>query len=297
MTRVSIFLTIFFALSARALEIHHDYGTESFERVPEKVVTLDWTLTETVISLGIQPQGIADVSGYRTWVSQPKLGPNVIDVGKRREPNIGRIAELQPDVILISGYMNPFYQELKKIAPVLVYSVYNTDKQPLLSAMSITRSLGYLFGKQSNAENVIQQTEDHLKENADKIKMKNIQTKPLLFVRLMNEGTLRIHSQGSLVQSVIDKMNLKNDWHEETNIWGFTTTGVEKIANHQQANVLIFGPLMDDERELLSKSPLWQEMRFTQTNSVYELPVIWSFGSLISAQRLSDSITEQLIGR
>ena len=297
MRRVSIFLTIFLALSARALEIQHDYGTEPFERVPEKVITLDWTLTETVISLGIQPQGIADVSGYRTWVSQPKLGPNVIDVGKRREPNIGRIAELQPDVILISGYMTPFYQELKKIAPVLVYSVYNTDKEPLLSAMSITRSLGSLFGKQSNAENVIQQTEGHLKENADKIKMKNIQTKPLLFVRLMNEGTLRIHSQGSLVQSVIDKMNLKNDWHEETNIWGFTTTSVEKIANHQQANVLIFGPLMDDERELLSKSPLWQEMRFTQTNSVYELPVIWSFGSLISAQRLSDSITEQLIGR
>ncbi|WP_341663012.1 iron-siderophore ABC transporter substrate-binding protein [Vibrio sp.] len=297
MTRVSIFLTIFFALSVRALEIHHDYGTESFERIPEKVITLDWTLAETLISLGIQPQGIADVSGYNTWVSQPKLGPNIVDVGKRREPNIVRIAELKPDVILISGYMASSYHELTKIAPVLVYSVYNTEKEPLLSAMSITRSLGSLFGKQSNAEKIIQQTEEHLKENADKIKMKNIQVKPLLFVRLMNEGTLRIHSQGSLVQAVIDKMNLKNDWHEETNIWGFTTTGVEKIANHQQANVLIFGPLMDDERELLSKSPLWQEMRFTQTNSVYELPVIWSFGSLISAQRLSDSITELLISR
>lgn len=89
-------------------------------------------------------------------------------------------------------------------------------------------------------------------------------------------------------------MGLKNDWQEQTNLWGFSTTGTERLAEHQQANVMIFGPLTEEERKQLTQSPLWQAMAFTRTDSVYELPTIWTFGGLIAAQRFSDNITELL---
>lgn len=201
---------------------------------------------------------------------------------------------MKPDVILISQHMAPAYKQLQQIAPVLVYTIYSDKKAPMVAATDITRSLGKLFNKEQQAERVIEQTATRLKANADKVKAAKPNLKPLMFIRFINDKTLRVHSEGSLAQATIAQMGLENDWHEPTNMWGFSTAGTEKLAEHQKANMMILGPLKEDERQKLTQSPLWQAMEFTRTNSVYELPAIWTFGGLIAAQRFSDHITEQL---
>lgn len=297
MKRIILALTALLTFHVNAIEIEHEMGVASFEQRPEKVVALDWALTETVLSLGIAPQGIADVKGYNTWVVEPALSPNVIDVGSRREPNLELLTEIKPDVILISKHMAPAYEQLQNIAPVVVFSVFGESKQPIESAKSITLALGKLLNKEAQAQQVIAQTEQRLQQNGDKVRAANKTDKPLLFARFLNEKTLRIHSDGSLAQATIQGMGLKNDWNEETNVWGFTTAGTEKLAEHQKANVMLFGPLKASEREQLDSNALWQAMEFTRTNSVYELPAIWTFGGLIAAQRFSDHITQQLIAQ
>ncbi|WP_454442337.1 ABC transporter substrate-binding protein [Vibrio bathopelagicus] len=280
--------------SAHALEITHEMGTASFDTTPKKVVALDWALTETVLSLGVELEGIPDAKGYQQWVVKPELNSNVTDVGSRREPNLELLTELKPDVILISEHMAAAYHQLNKIAPVLVYSIYSKKKQPLESATNITLSLGKLFDKEQRAQQVIAETNKRLNENGEKVRAAGNSDKPLIFARFINDKTLRIHSQGSLAQATIRTMGLKNDWQEQTNLWGFSTTGTERLAEHQKANIMIFGPLQEEERKQLTQSPLWQAMEFTRTDSVYELPSIWTFGGLIAAQRFSDHITELL---
>lgn len=280
--------------SAHALEITHEMGTASFDTTPKKVVALDWALTEAVLSLGVELEGIADAKGYQQWVVKPELNSNVTDVGSRREPNLELLTELKPDVILISEHMAAAYHQLNKIAPVLVYSIYSKKKQPLESATNITLSLGKLFDKEQRAQQVIAETNKRLNENGEKVRAAGNSDKPLIFARFINDKTLRIHSQGSLAQATIRTMGLKNDWQEQTNLWGFSTTGTERLAEHQKANIMIFGPLQEEERKQLTQSPLWQAMEFTRTDSVYELPSIWTFGGLIAAQRFSDHITELL---
>lgn len=297
MKRLFFILMSLFSLQTYALDIKHEMGVASFETTPKKVVALDWALTETVLSLDVKLQGVADVKGYQQWVVEPALNQIVTDVGSRREPNIELLSELKPDVILISNHMAAAYQQLNKIAPVLVFTIYNEQKQPLQSAESITRSLGVLFDKQQRAEQVISETQQILQENGDRVKAQNSSAKSLLFARFINDKTLRIHSQGSLADATIKAMGLENDWQEPTNLWGFTTSGIEKLAEHQQSNVMIFGPLKPEERQALQTSPLWQAMAFTRTDSVYELPAIWTFGGLIAAQRFSHNITEKLIGQ
>ncbi|OLQ73103.1 peptide ABC transporter substrate-binding protein [Photobacterium proteolyticum] len=282
------------ACNTYALDITHEMGTTSFDTPPQKVVALDWALTETVLSLGVEMEGVADARGYRQWVVEPALASGVTDVGSRREPNLELLTELKPDVILISKHMAAAYNQLSKIAPVLVYSFYSEEKQPLESAKSVTVSLGKVFDKELRAQQLIEQTNKRLSDNGKKVRSNGNADKPLLFARFINDKTLRIHSQGSLAQATIDVMGLKNDWQEQTNLWGFSTAGTEKLAEHQKTNVMIFGPLKEEEREQLTQSPLWQAMEFTRTDSVYELPAIWTFGGLIAAQRFSDHITEQL---
>lgn len=280
--------------SPHALEITHEMGTASFKTTPQKVVALDWVLSETVLSLSVELEGIADAKGYQQWVVKPELNQGVTDVGSRREPNLELLTKLKPDVILISEHMAAAYHQLNKIAPVLVYSVYSQKKQPIESATAITLSLGKLFDQEQRAQQIITDTKQRLHDNGEKIQAAGNSDKPLIFARFINDKTLRVHSQGSLAQATIQAMGLKNDWQEPTNLWGFSTTGVVRLAEHQQTNVMLFGPLTENEKNQLTQSALWQAMEFTRTDSVYELPSIWTFGGLIAAQRFSDHITELL---
>ena len=280
--------------NTQATELIHEMGTTKFKTTPKKVVALDWALSETVLSLGVELDGIADAEGYNQWVVEPKLNPDAVNVGSRREPNLELLTKLQPDVILISKHMAAAYEPLKKIAPVVVFSLYSEQKQPLESAKSVTLSLGKLLGRETQAQEIILQTETRLSNNGDKIRAAGNADKPLLLTRFINDKTLRIHGEGALADATIRSMGLKNDWSGQTNLWGFSTSGIERVAEHQTANVMIFGPLTDAERQQLTGSPLWQAMAFTRTNSVYELPAIWTFGGLVAAQRFSDHITQQL---
>ncbi|MCE7577282.1 ABC transporter substrate-binding protein [Aliivibrio fischeri] len=291
---ISLIMLVLYAMPAQTAEIKHELGITEITRMPQKIVVLDWVLAETVLSLGVEPLGVADARGYRSWVMTPKLPSNVLDVGSRREPNLELLTELNPDVILISKHMSAMYEKLNTIAPTLVYTVYSTEKAPLIAAKDITIQLGRLLDKEHQALQLIDQTEKKLIENGDKIRYLQQQEKPLLFVRFINDKTVRIHSEGSLAQSTINVMGLTNAWHEPTNLWGFTTAGIEKLAQYQQANVLIFGPLKEEDKVKLTQSALWQAMAFTRSDSVYELPAIWTFGGLISAQRFSNHITQQL---
>ncbi|MUK62211.1 ABC transporter substrate-binding protein [Aliivibrio fischeri] len=289
---ISLMMLVMYAMPAQTAEIKHELGLTEITRAPQKIIALDWVLAETVLSLGGEPLGVADAKGYQAWVMTPELSSNVLDVGSRREPNLELITELNPDVILISQHMSAMYEKLNTIAPTLVYTVYSNKKTPLISAKDVTIQLGRLLNKEQHALQLIKQTENILAENGNKIRQH--QENPLLFIRFINEKTVRIHSEGSLAQSTINAMGLTNAWYEPTNLWGFTTAGIEKLAQYQQANVLIFGPLKEEEKVKLTQSALWQAMAFTRTNSVYELPAIWTFGGLISAQRFSNHITQQL---
>lgn len=289
------YIACLFSLNAFAKQVSHELGSASFEHTPVRVVTLDWALTETVLSLGVEPVGVADIKGYKSWVGEPEVGDKAIDVGSRREPNFESLLKLNPDVILISKQMSAAYPQLNAIAPTLAYSIYNSDKTPLISAISVTRDLGALLDKSIQAEQVIQETKNKLITNGQKVKKQSDNhTKSLLFVRFVDEKTVRIHSEGSLANDTIKQMGLTNSWQEPTNLWGFTTAGIEKVAEHQKTNLMIFGPLKESERKLLLDSPLWQVMEFTRNDSVFELPAIWTFGGLIASQRFSDQITNQL---
>ena len=289
------YIACFFSLAAFAKEVSHELGSASFEQTPVRVVTLDWALTETVLSLGVKPVGVADIKGYNSWVIEPEIGGTAIDIGSRREPNFESLLKLNPDVILISNQMSAAYPQLNSIAPTLAYSIYNSNKSPFDSAVSITRDLGDLLDKSTQADRIIRETKDKLVANGQKIKdQSGNSAQPLLFVGFVDEKTVRIHSDGSLANDTIEQMGLTNSWQEPTNLWGFTTAGIEKVAEHQKTNLMIFGPLKEIEKKQLLQSPLWQVMEFTRNDSVYELPAIWTFGGLIASQRFSDQITSQL---
>ncbi|USD63288.1 ABC transporter substrate-binding protein [Vibrio sp. SCSIO 43140] len=280
-----------FAASAKTYQ--HELGTVEINKAPKRVVVLDWALAESVLALGVTPIASADVKGYQDWVGSPTMPSEVTDVGSRREPNLELIASLKPDLILMSGHLAPAYEKLNAIAPTLVMSIYNDKKQPYQNAKTLVITLGDVFERPEQAQQLVDETNQKLAQNGEQVaKMNN--GKPFIMVRFIGDRHIRVHSAGSLMNDTISAMSLENSWQGPTNSWGFSSASVEQLAQYQDSNVLIFGPLSDAEQAQLNGSPLWAAMAFSRENRVKIVPKVWTFGSLVAMQRLSDEVVSQV---
>ena len=133
----------------------HEMGQVDLKSTPIKVVSLDWVLTEHLLALGVTPYGIADVKGYQSWVVKPILPESVISIGSRREPNLELIAQIKPDLILMSDVMSPAFERLNAIAPTMVLSVYTAKHAPLEAAKQQLLTLGKVLNRYEQAQQVI----------------------------------------------------------------------------------------------------------------------------------------------
>ena len=114
----------FSGLIQAEIRIQDSLGEQVFETVPTRVVTLSWGLTESVIELGITPVASGDVKGYKEWVKRPTIPATTEDIGTREEPNLAKLVQLKPDVILIGSSLKDMTSRLKTIAPVVVFDTY-----------------------------------------------------------------------------------------------------------------------------------------------------------------------------
>ncbi|MGF1748140.1 ABC transporter substrate-binding protein [Vibrio cionasavignyae] len=297
LTRIisTFFMTLCLLLSTStfARMIQHDLGEQALKGTPKRIVVLDWALAESVLALGIQPLAVADVPGYQDWVGVPTLPSDTVDVGSRREPNLELIASLKPDLIIMSAHLAPAYKKLNSIAPTLALTIYNDSKQPYQNAKRIIQTLGDVFERQQAAQTLIDKTAAKLATNGEKVAQWQ-DSRSFIMIRFIGDKHVRIHSDGSLMNDTIAAMSMTNGWQGPTNSWGFSSASVEQLAKHQNSNVLIFGPLSEQEQATLNGSPLWGAMAFTREQRVAIVPKVWTFGSLIAMQRLSDEVVTRV---
>ena len=125
------------ATAEAARTVTHALGTIGVPESVERVIAIDWDFAEMVLALGMQPVGVADIGGYEKWVDVPAaLDGSVVDVGRRQEPNLERIAELRPDLIITStGRAANNYDALNAIAPALMFNMYPEDGSSHYEAM------------------------------------------------------------------------------------------------------------------------------------------------------------------
>ncbi|MDE1462819.1 ABC transporter substrate-binding protein [Spartinivicinus poritis] len=291
-----LLIGLLFGFTVQAKTITHEMGTLELAKTPSKIVTLDWVLTESLLALGVTPYAVADSDGYNQWVVKPQLPSQVKNVGSRREPNLELLTQLKPDLILMSSHLSPLYPSLQAIAPTMVLTVYNKKRDPFSQAKKVLNQLAIVTAKENIVSQLIAEAEQHIQNNGSQLKKAGKSVRPFFLVRFIGDKHIRIHGTHSLVGQTLTMMGLTNAWQGSTNLWGFASTSVDKLALSQQANVIYFGPLNKTDKAKLFSTPLWQAMAFTRSKRVYELPPIWAFGGINAAVRLSDTLTEALMG-
>ena len=110
--------------------IVHDFGTTELKKAPKRIVILDNLYGEILDPLDITPVGAttgqADSQEFSTLFKKQYKDAKVVSVGWQGSPDLDKIAELKPDLILMTGEED-LYEELSEIAPTVGYQI-NTDE-------------------------------------------------------------------------------------------------------------------------------------------------------------------------
>lgn len=255
-----------------------------------RVATVDWTLVETLLSIGVTPVAAAQIKDYQRWVMEPSLPEQVVDIGLRAQPNRELVASLKLDLILISPMFSAIEPTLSRIAPVHTLASYNPENDFWQNIVDTTRRVGELTGRSEEAEAVIERHRLKIEQMKEEI---GEGTPPLLVVQFIDDRHVRVYGEGSLYDMVIGRLGLQNAWRGATNMWGYTTVGIEELIT--QGYLVVVDPVPMSAEGVFDNNRLWQALPAVRHDRVLSLPAVWSFGALPSAVRFADELHRALI--
>ena len=274
--------------------------TQTYQQEP-KVVALNWSAAEMLLSLGIQPQAVTSRNGYRKWQSNtPALPTEVVDVGNRAFPSFPLLMQLQPDLIL--GY--PFRHarisdDLNRIAPTLLLQQFGRVDQPHYRYMQQMRrnylTLAKQLGKAELAQAQLSDMDVELARLKQQVVKAGLESKSVAYGKFVGMGYgLRVFSTQSLAASVASAIGLNYAW--DTNLPGkdFTHLQLEQVQLLKDT-ALILVKESQSKGERMTLSPLWAEHEFVQNDDIYYVPALWSFGGPVSVIRMARAFTAALL--
>ena len=115
----------------KAKTIVHDFGTTELKKAPKRIVILDNLYGEILEPLDLTPVGATtEQEGsqeFSTLFKKHYKDADVVSVGWQKTPDLEKIKELKPDLILMTGEQEDLYDKLSEIAPTVGYQI-NTDE-------------------------------------------------------------------------------------------------------------------------------------------------------------------------
>ncbi|MBT2214794.1 ABC transporter substrate-binding protein [Virgibacillus dakarensis] len=155
------------------ITVKHELGETKVEKNPKKVVVFDYGILDTLDELGIQvaavPQG--SIPSYLEKYDSDDYE----NVGSLKEPDFEKIAEVDPDLIIISGRQSDVYDQLQEIAPTIYLGVDTTRYMD--SFKENMETVGKIFDKKDEVDQELTKIDDSiasLKKKAEEVDKKGL---------------------------------------------------------------------------------------------------------------------------
>lgn len=263
---------------------------------PKRIVTLNWSATEMLLTLDIKPVGAAEIKMYKKWqTNHPAMPDGVIDVGRRQEPHLATIASLKPDLIIGYNFRHSrIYPKLNQIAPTLLYQQFpntnQSDFEYYTQALTIFKGIADATGTRAKADDILHNLNQTLRELKHAIKNK---PKKLAYAKFIGMGYgLRVFSQNSLAGSVIRRLGLDYAWTKKLPGKDFTHLQIEQVPELNDYAVLLAGDQTKNQR--MTTSPVWSSLPFVKNQQLVSVEPLWSFGGPVSIERMAREFTHAI---
>ncbi|WP_420963445.1 ABC transporter substrate-binding protein [Brucella sp. IR073] len=260
-----------------------------------RIVSLDYGLSSTLLSLGVVPAAISDLADWGRWVVEPAMPSSVIDLGNTMEVNVEVLAQIRPDIILMTPYLDQITPIVTPYGKVSRYEIFTPDSGAILTAsIAATRKLGAEIGRDAEAEAFLTRA-DAFFENC-RARLARRSPPAVTLVNFMDARHARIYGSPGLFHNVLERIGVQNAWKEPSNYWGFQTISIEELARvtDSDAMLIAFDPVPGEVLPKLARSPLWQALPFSRPGQFAVLPPTLMFGMVNEAMRFAGLLTDLL---
>jgi len=265
------------------------------QSIGPRIVSLDYGLASTLLSLGLPPVGISDLADWDRWVVEPPMPKSVVDIGSSFEVNFEILVTLKPDIILTTPYLDELLPKLQSVAKVVRLEVFTPGIGSILpAAIAATRKLAGELGRENEAEQFLARADAFFERCGSRLAGKNLP--PVALVNFMDARHVRIYSSPGLFHNVLERIGVRNAWTRESNYWGFETIGIEDLSKitDPDARLIAFDPVPPDVLPKLAQSPLWNRLSFARPGHLSILPPALMFGMVNEAMRFAGLLTDLL---
>jgi ABC-type Fe3+-hydroxamate transport system substrate-binding protein len=271
----------------------------TLDRPASKVVVLEWGDAEMVMSLGVMPVGLADVEGYKTWVTAATPDASVKDVGTRQEPSVDSIAALQPDLVVMENDDEALVPQLEKIAPVIVTKGSDATRN-LDRLREDLNMIATALGKTDEATRLLSDLDAALADGKAKLAAAGFAGKPFALADGWKDGSkisIRMFGKGALASEVATRLGLVNAWTGEVDKeWGLGVTDVEGMTALKDADTRFFYYASDGQdvfADGLAGNAIWKKLPWVEKGQVTKLPDgIWMFGGPLSCKQFAEAVVK-----
>lgn len=269
------------------------------------VVSPDWGVTATLIAMGHPPIATGDTRVWDQWVAEPKLPASVHDLGIRYLPNAELAAQLPVDLIVD----NFFYEHSRgiygDIPAQTVMFAGKGDNAKWSDYVEPTRQLGEVIDKPQQAERYIDESRQRISAAGEKLQQRYPDVKKFAVVQFADANNMRMYSNNSLFNVVLNQMGGQLVALDKGNEWGFVPIQMGDLAQlDSDVCLLVIRPFNAITQKQIESSLVWQRLGYgLDTDSTDNsrcmaiLPPVWIYGGMASLTSLADNlVSANLVG-
>ena len=243
----------------------------TLEKKPERIAALSGTFLSLLYAVGGESICTSGTSANSPIPPEADKLPNI---GQVYNPNVEKIMELQPDLIIAqSGVQDIILPVLKECGiPTLYLQMRTYD-----DVINMLGVMGRIVNQEESAEAIIKNMEQDKKEIVDRLPKQP----PSAVILYVTSQDIAVKLSGSIAGNVAEILKIRNI-ATETEINGFRTENMpfsmETIIEKDPDVILVTSMLGEGTsaqqiiEEKLGKDPVWKNLRAVKENRIVYLP-------------------------
>lgn len=278
---------------AEEVVVEHELGETTVEKNPENVVAFDFGSLDTLDKLDIDVAAVPkqNIPEYINQYDTDKYE----NVGSLKEPDFEKLAEIDPELIIISSRQADLYDQLTEIAPTIYLGVDETDY--MNSFENNVSIIGEIFNKEEEAQTELDAIEGQIDATAEKAEEAD---KSGLIV-LANDDKISAYGPSSRFGLIHDVLGVNPvDEDIEASTHGMNVSF--EYVTEQDPDLLYVidrGAAIGEESaaEIVVENKLMEKTKaYKEDNIIYLDPEYWylSGGGLQSVSKMVEEVNESL---
>lgn len=278
--------------------VQHQFQETCIPHHPQRIIAMDEDSLEVLVALGLKPIAtvIPNRAGSKLSLLQDKIG-SVTNLGRESQPNLERIVQLKPDLILGMSISPQMYSLFSRIAPTVSVEYVHTGWKKTF------QQIADIVDRSSTANEVLAAYQQRLEAVRSQLRSKHQNTTVCIMRFYTDAHFTQFFNQNSFAVSVLEDLGVvsipavqRRQRQIPNTDYGYFNTSLEQIDLLEADFMFIaVDPGAESSLQLYADSPLWQTLRVVQQKRVYIVPSgHWVFGNILAAHAILDDVSRYL---